>query len=123
MIATTRSRTRWTLLGGGLLLVIALGLAGIVITHKLVGPVFKLKRLLREVGKGQLRVKERLRKGDELEDLFTTFINMADSLVTMQDREIADLDQVIAELAANGGPESSLIKLRALREVMQKSVG
>ena len=49
---------------------------GIVITHRIVGPVHKMKRLLRRVSTGRLAIEERLRKGDELEDLFDTFLQM-----------------------------------------------
>ena len=42
------------------LLVIAIGFAGIVFTHKIAGPIFKMKRLLRQVGEGKLVVSERL---------------------------------------------------------------
>ncbi len=50
------------LVAGLSLFVVALGLAGIVFTHKVAGPIFKMKRLLREVGSGKLVVRERLRK-------------------------------------------------------------
>ena len=77
-IEHTRKVTIWTLVFSGLLLVLLLGATGIVITHKVVGPVFKLKRLLRMVGTGKLDIREKLRKGDELEDLFEVFIAMVE---------------------------------------------
>ena len=47
-------------------LVIGIGLAGIVITHKVAGPIFKMTRQIRELGEGNWRIPAPLRKGDEL---------------------------------------------------------
>jgi hypothetical protein len=54
-------------------LVLVIGLAGVVVTHKIAGPVFKMKRLLGELAKCHFRVVARLRKGDELQDFFDAF--------------------------------------------------
>lgn len=116
------ARTRVTLIVGVGLMVFLLGLLGIVITHKLVGPVFKLKRLLRTVGKGNLDIRERLRKGDELEDLFDVFLEMVQSLRKSQSDEIAQLDAAIADARAGNAPASSIEKLEALRARMQSAL-
>jgi hypothetical protein len=116
------ARLKITLFVGVALLVLLLGLSGIVITHKLVGPVFKLKRLLRTVGKGNLDIRERLRKGDELEDLFEVFLEMVNSLRKSQSDEIAQLDAAIADARAGNAPASSIEKLEALRARMQATL-
>lgn len=82
------------------LFVVALGFAGIVFTHKVSGPIFKMKRLLREVGAGKLVVREKLRKGDELQHFFESFELMVGDLRTKQQREIAKVDDIIARLEA-----------------------
>src|SRR5258708_35691570 len=69
-----------TLVGALLTFVLAIGFGGIVVTHKIAGPIFKMKRLLREVGDGKLVVQSRLRKGDEMHDLFTVFETMVERL-------------------------------------------
>jgi len=81
-------------------LVIAIGLLGIVFTHKVAGPIFKMKRLLREVGCGKLLIRERLRKGDELKDFFETFERMVEDLRGRQMAEIAKVDQILEKLSA-----------------------
>src|SRR5207247_1672345 len=70
----------------------------IIFTHKVAGPIFKMKRLLREIGKGRLVIRERLRKGDELVHFFLTFEEMVQDLRDKQAREIAQLDGAIARL-------------------------
>lgn len=93
------------LLVGLALFVVALGAAGIVFTHKVAGPIFKMKRLLREVGGGRLAIRERLRKGDELHHFFEAFEQMVADLRARQEREIARVDDIILRL--EGAPLSS----------------
>lgn len=97
-------------------LVVALGLAGIVVTHKVAGPIHKMKRLLREVGKGKLVMRERLRKGDELVHFFEAFEQMVMDLRTKQEAEIAKVDEVLAKL--EGAPRSE----RGMREFDEDGV-
>jgi nitrogen fixation/metabolism regulation signal transduction histidine kinase len=121
----------FTLFGSSLALILILGAAGVVITHKVVGPVFKLKRLLRQVGSGRLNIKERLRKGDELEDLFEVFLQMVDSLKRSQEAELKRLEDVIQQFESMGGSTSGyrenektpLEKLRELRAEMLLALG
>ena len=101
--------------GAGLALLILLSSMGIVITHRIVGPVHKLKRLLRRVGTGRLVVEERLRRGDELEDLFDTFLQMTYSLRAMQNARLATLDATLRRAEATGASPEVLDGLRALR--------
>lgn len=117
------ARTRLTLLLGGAMLVLLLGLSGVVITHKVVGPVFKMKRLLRTVGGGKLDIRERLRKGDELEDLFEAFMDMVNALRKTQSDEIAQLEAAIADAKSAGASESAIAKLETLRDRMKATLG
>lgn len=112
-------RSLQLLLGGaGLALVVLLTLMGIVITHRIVGPVYKMKRLLRRVSTGQIVVDERLRRGDELEDLFETFLQMTYSLRAMQNARVATLDATLRRAEATGAAADVLEGMRALRAQM-----
>ena len=107
------------LLGGsGVALLLLLLAMGIVITHRIVGPVHKMKRLLRRVSTGRLVIEERLRKGDELEDLFDTFLQMTYSLRAMQKARLATLDGTLRRAESNGTPADVVEGLRALRAQM-----
>jgi methyl-accepting chemotaxis protein len=106
-----------------LLLVLGIGLAGVVVTHKVAGPVFKMKRLLGELGRGQFRVVARLRKGDELQHFFDAFNDMASQLGRRQEEEIQQIDGVIEMLRGEGNDPLSVSgareRLLALRENMR----
>lgn len=102
----------------GLLLVVVLVPLGLFVTRKVVGPVHKMKRLLRRVGTGRLVVKERLRRGDELSDLFDTFMQMTYSLTALQAGRLATLDATVKKAEASGASPEVLSGLRALRAQM-----
>lgn len=114
-IASDRQNIRLLLVGAGALLVVLLFVMGIVITHRIVGPVHKMKRLLRRVSTGRLVIEERLRRGDELEDLFDTFLQMTYSLRAQQTARLATLDGTLKRAEATDTPPEVIEGLRALR--------
>jgi methyl-accepting chemotaxis protein len=109
------------------LLVVIVGALGIVFTHKVAGPIFKMKRLLRQVGEGKLIVRERLRRGDELQDFFGAFERMVEDLRKRQMAEIAKVDAILEKLndapVSQGGKkefdEGGVALLQQLRREMQ----
>jgi len=103
-------------------LIVCLGITGIVITHKVVGPVYKMKLLFREVIKGKLKLAGKLRRGDELQTFFEVYAHMIETLRQRQGAEISELDAAIAEAVKAGTSEHVLQKLRALREEMQAAL-
>ncbi len=117
-IARDRRNLQLLLVGGGLVLVLLLAGMGIVITHRIVGPVHKLKRLLRRVSTGRLVIDERLRRGDELEDLFDTFLQMTYSLRALQSARLATLDATLRKAEASGTSKEVLEGMRILRAQM-----
>lgn len=109
--------TMWTLLAGLSALVVLIGCIGIVVTHKVAGPIFKMKRQLRDVGDGKLKIPGKLRKGDELVDFFDTFDQMVRRLRENQEVEIGKLDAALARLEP-GVDSASLEPLKQLRADM-----
>lgn len=112
------------------LLVLGVGVAGIVFTHKIAGPIFKMKRLLRQVGEGKLVVRERLRKGDELQHFFEAFEKMVEDLRARQQAKIATMDAVLEKLEADAPAQKAsreidpegLAQLKRLRTEMQEQL-
>ena len=106
-----------------LVLVLGIGIAGIVFTHKIAGPIFKMKRLLRQVGEGKLVVRERLRKGDELVHFFEVFEQMVETLRSHQREEIEKIDKILERLESSEGyrdtKSDGVADLKALRSEMQ----
>jgi hypothetical protein len=59
-------KIRNAILAGVLFLTLALGLTGIIVTHRVVGPAYRMRRLFQHVGDGKLEITTGIRKGDEL---------------------------------------------------------
>lgn len=103
-----QQQTLYALLGILALFIFLVALMAIVITHRIVGPLFRIKRMAREVGDGVVRPPTYgLRPDDELQDVFAVF---SDMVTQLRARTEADLAAVKA-----GDPES-LKKLEATLE-------
>ncbi len=106
-----QKQQQWTLyaLMGVLVAFIALiALTAIVITHRIVGPLFRIKRMAREVASGMVRPPAYgLRPGDELQDVFAVFAEMVTQLRARTEADLA---------AVKAGDPESLKKLQATLE-------
>jgi len=100
-----------------------IGLLGIFFTHKVVGPIYKMKLLLKQVGDGKLNFYGKLRKGDELQDFFLVFEAMVDKLKARQAEEVATLEAAMAEAKATGASEAAIAKIAKVRDEMQAALG
>jgi len=106
-----RDRDREILIGillGIASMTIALGLTGIIITHKMVGPAYKMRLLLARVATGHLRVDGHLRKGDELKDVFNAFNDMVEKLRTRREQDIDRLESALRAAETAGDHREAL---------------
>jgi nitrogen fixation/metabolism regulation signal transduction histidine kinase len=111
----------YSLVGGLALMVVLIGLLGIYFTHKVAGPVFKMKRLLKQVGQGNLHVEARLRKGDELQDFFDAFTHMVTGLRNFEKEQLAELEAAMNALE-RGAKEEANASLARVRESMKTAI-
>ena len=77
------------------MLSIVLAVYGIVLTHKVAGPLFKITNHLDKIRDGKLGVVYNLRKGDQLVDFFEHFKGAHDALRHRTEEDIALLDKAI----------------------------
>jgi nitrogen fixation/metabolism regulation signal transduction histidine kinase len=103
-------------------MVFLIGVLGIYFTHKVAGPVYKMKLLLKEVADGKLRVAARLRKGDELQEFFDVFAHMVDSLRQRQVEEVERLDAAIETARKTGASEEAIAKVLVVRDEMKRAL-
>ena len=96
-----------------------IGLAGIVTSHRIVGPLFRLRRLAREVGEGSLLEPSRLREDDEFQELFEEFAQMTRSLRSRQSEELDRLRQVVGALERDER-EAAIAELQTLMNGMEE---
>ncbi len=105
---------------GVMLLVVAVFLAGIVVTHRFAGPGYRMTRIMDEIGKGKLATSGALRKGDELQEVFDALNRMVDGLRRMQSEDLTAVEQALKTARENGAASSTASQLDALSQRMRK---
>jgi nitrogen fixation/metabolism regulation signal transduction histidine kinase len=111
----------FALFGALTLLVVFIGFAGIIVTHKIAGPIHKMKRQIGDVGSGHLKVPSPLRKGDELVEFFDTFRDMVIHLRERQQGEIDKLEAALTHLDGKASDEA-MQPLRSLHADMKAAL-
>lgn len=112
----------FTLVGALAVMVFVIGVLGIYFTHKVAGPIYKMKLLLRQVADGKLNVNAKLRKGDELQDFFDVFAGMVDNLKARKASEVAMLDGALAEARGKGVGDDALAAFARVRDDLKRSL-
>ena len=78
-----------------LLLAGALGLLGIVVTHRVAGPVFVMGHYLRVLSHGRFPRMRTLRRSDELKAFFRAFIDAVEAMKVREARHAAVLEDAL----------------------------
>ncbi len=118
-LQASQARTKTLVAASFAVFLLTLTAMGIYITHRVVGPVFRMKHLLGEVAAGRLVFDRGLREGDELQDLYAVFKDM---VVAMRERQLGEVQRV-ADLTSHArrahGDVALTQELEALLREMQ----
>ncbi|MFO0725772.1 MAG: hypothetical protein U1E65_18455 [Myxococcota bacterium] len=98
------------LIGAFALFLVVLAVLSVVITHRMAGPIYVMRRYIGEIGAGALPRVRNLRKGDEFRDLFETLVETVGALEARAKEEIAVLEKLSGALAAARPPEGETLK-------------
>jgi hypothetical protein len=115
------------IVGFGVLLVMSIFGAGIWITHKVAGPLFSISAICARVRDNKLSPALRqLRKGDELQDFYSSFREMYEALRTRVAGDVQMLNNAITALEQSS-PKSAQVQeaiteLRELRRLKEQSL-
>ncbi len=82
------------------LMALALGLLGIVITHRVAGPVFVMSHYMTVLAHGRFPRMRTLRRGDELKQFFHVFIQAVDAVKAREARHAAVLEDAVERMRA-----------------------
>ena len=115
------------IVGFGVLLVMSIFAAGIWITHKVAGPLYNISRICGRVRDNKLSPSLRqLRKGDELQEFYSSFRDMYEALRARVAGDVAALGNAISALdgLSPKTPEiqEALAELRELRRQKEQSL-
>lgn len=102
LLTESDSNVLWVLLGAGSTLVLLLAGIGIVLTHKIAGPIYALGRSMESVAGGNWRSVRGVREGDEFQELAAQWCDLVGGLREKELREVEALEQVAA---SSGMPE------------------
>jgi hypothetical protein len=90
------------LLGG------ALGLLGVVITHRVAGPVFVMGHYLTVLSQGRFPRMRTLRRSDELKAFFKVFIDAVEAMKRREAKHVVVLEEAAARVRAAAGRSPDL---------------
>jgi hypothetical protein len=82
------------------LLAAALALLGVVITHRVAGPVFVMGHYLKVLSEGRFPRMRTLRRSDDLKTFFRTFIAAVDAMKVREARHAAMLEETVQRMRA-----------------------
>lgn len=103
-------------------LVVLLSLSTIVITHKVAGPVYKMRRVFSSINGDNLRLWDKLRRGDEFQEAFDDFSDMLSRLRESRRQDIEALEQIHTLAVEQGNQEEILQKIDGLINRYNSSV-
>jgi hypothetical protein len=110
-----------TFAGIAVLLAAALGLLGVVITHRVAGPVFVMGHYLSVLAQGRFPRMRTLRRSDELKGFFQVFIDAIEAVKVREARHVAVLEDVLARTRAASATTPELVPaVRALEHAVME---
>ena len=118
----------WGIIGFGLVLVLSISAVGILITHKVVGPLYKISSLFAKVRDNRLGAAPAgLRKGDELQEFYSSFREMHQAVRERVVDDVRVLGSIVSAMetsAESRAPsmQQALDELRLLRKQKEDSL-
>ena len=109
----------WGIIGFGIILVLSIGGVGILLTHKVAGPLYKISSFFGRIRDNRLGpAPAKLRKGDELQNFYLSFREMHQAVRGRVEDDVRVLEEALTAIEAT--PEGSAQSLQhALDELRQ----
>jgi hypothetical protein len=112
----------WLTLGTAVLMTGSLALFGILLTHRVAGPIYVMNHYLGVISTGRFPKMRPLRKNDELKHFFD---GLQSTVEFLRSREVSDaelLEQALAGLNSGSASPEAVTKLKTLRDQKVASV-
>ena len=107
----------WSIVGLGVVLVLSIGAVGILITHKVAGPLHKISSFFARVRDNRLGpVPAGLRKGDELQDFYGAFREMHQAIRERTEEDARVIGSAVSALEASADSGSATVQ-RAIADL------
>jgi hypothetical protein len=118
----------WGIIGFGVVLILSISAVGILITHKVAGPLHKIAGFFGKVRDNRLgQAPANLRKGDELQEFYGAFKEMHSAIRTRAEDDVRVIGNVVSVLetspdARSPNMQRALEELRDLRKRKEESL-
>ena len=124
-VASQDGTLLWLVMAIAAVMAIALGLFGVLVTHRVAGPIYVFSHYMRVLGEGKFPKLRPLRKGDELKGFYDVFDQAVSDLKAREKANAEQLQEIAAIVAAAAAqtPEAAeAVKpaLEKLREMSEK---
>jgi len=107
----------FNIIGFGVILVLSIGGVGILLTHKVAGPLYKISSFFGRIRDNRLGpAPAKLRKGDELQDFYSTFREMHNAIRGRVEEDVRVLENALAALESAGQASAPTMQ-RALEDL------
>lgn len=124
-LTSVNLRVTWVVLVVALLCGVVLGVFGILITHRIAGPIYALTQFVAALARGRYPLVRPIRRSDELKDFFELFHKSVEALRARELEQIFRIEELILELSAIKGVavENAVKSLRMLKQTKAASIG
>lgn len=103
-----------TMLAAAVINILLVGLMGVIITHKIAGPMYSMVRQFRRVENGQWFGHMHLRPDDEMKYLVRNFNEMLGGIQNLGQADLDLINQVVSELDKMGVQDESPLRAKSL---------
>ena len=116
------------IIGFGIILVLSIGGVGILLTHKVAGPLYKISSFFGRIRDNKLGpAPAKLRKGDELQDFYLSFREMHQAVRGRVEDDVRVLEGALTSIEATAegrapSIQKALDELRQLRKRKEESL-
>jgi hypothetical protein len=114
----------WGIVGFGVVLVFSVSAVGILITHKVAGPLFRIAGFFSRVRESRMgAIPPPLRKGDELQEFYGSFREMHQALRDGIESDAHELGRALSALGEAGGGAGVEQARTLLRDLQSRKQG
>jgi hypothetical protein len=117
-LAESNTTLIWVMVGICLLMAVAFGLFGILVTHRVAGPAYVMTHYVSILAAGRYPMMRPLRKNDELKQFFERFQQAIEAMRQRESDEADVLDSAMNRLAQSGSSDLAQLaeSLKAMRD-------
>ncbi len=107
----------WMMVGISALMGVALALLGVLVTHRVAGPIYVMSHYISVLARGRYPIMRPLRRSDELKDFFERFQRAVETLRSREAEEAEALEHAVAHFEPFAQSDEAKQAIEALRQM------